>query len=94
MLDEDIAQKMKDEYPDITSTTDINTIQITFEKPSNTDLSSVKTEQNESDSESEHFENGKTSMFYFISYVIGVNLKRLHWPASTTVNSNLLDLLD
>jgi len=59
MLDDDIAEKMKDEYQEMTPLTDINSINITFEKPSNTDLSSARSDLIDSDTESERLEDGK-----------------------------------
>ena len=59
MLDEDIAEKMRDEYPGLAPPADNNSISITFEKPSNTDLSSARSDQNETESENEPLEDGK-----------------------------------
>ena len=68
MLDDDIAEKMKDEYPSLAPPTDINSINLTLEKPSNTDLSSIRSDQNESDSEIENFEDGRCSTRNVINY--------------------------
>ena len=62
MLDEDIAEKMKDEYPGFVPPTDTTTITIEIEKPSNTDLSSVRSDLNDTDSESEHYDEGNGAL--------------------------------
>lgn len=57
MLDVDIADKIKDDYPDSITPNDVVTT-IRIDKSSHTDLSSVRSDRMESDSDSELCDDG------------------------------------
>ena len=59
MLDNDIAEKMKDEYPGLVSQQEPPSINI--EKASTTDLSSAQSDHTDNDTEIEHTDEGETA---------------------------------